>query len=280
MNALIPLLSLVCLLAAAAAQAPPAPPEPKAPAAWPALRDADKARVLALVGQFRKSDPKLHEAASKELKALGAGAAPLVMQQVSDRAADVNAHLFAVLEAIVAPEHGPLLAKEAGKPGVELRRWLAGRLCRLHDPQSVRALESLRTDADPATAFHAQLGLLAQRRRDALPAVLAHARTNWAEVGPVVAEVLPAARSGECALWVFEAIASAPAAEQMTGLRLLRHLMTREQGMLLRTYLQASDHTVKREAVNTARVLHGEPPIENLTVFQAIEQAKQWLEKL
>ena len=38
--------------------------------------------------------------------------------------------------------------------------------------------------------------------------------------------------------------------------------------------------TWKREAVNTARVLHGEQPQENLTVFQSIEQAKQWLNKL
>jgi hypothetical protein len=37
---------------------------------------------------------------------------------------------------------------------------------------------------------------------------------------------------------------------------------------------------VKREAINTARVLHGEEPIENLSVFQAIEMAKQWLDKL
>jgi hypothetical protein len=54
----------------------------------------------------------------------------------------------------------------------------------------------------------------------------------------------------------------------------------KEQASLLRHYLEASDHTVKKEAINTARVLHGEPPLENLPVFQAIEMSKEWLKKL
>jgi hypothetical protein len=110
--------------------------------------------------------------------------------------------------------------------------------------------------------------------------VLQAAKQRWQEFGPLVAEVLPRARSAECGDWVFTAIAPASAADQMAGLRLARYLMVRQQGVILRTYLQAPDHTVKREAINTARVLHGEEPIENLSVFQAIEMAKQWLDKL
>jgi hypothetical protein len=66
----------------------------------------------------------------------------------------------------------------------------------------------------------------------------------------------------------------------MAGLRLLRHLMVKEQGALLHRYLDAGEHTVKREAINAARCLHGEAPIENLSVFQAIEMAKQWRAKV
>jgi hypothetical protein len=96
----------------------------------------------------------------------------------------------------------------------------------------------------------------------------------------MIAEVLPQERSLECGNWVFESIAKAGAADQMTGLRLLRSLAVREHGLVLRAYLDAPDHTVKREAINAARALHGEPPIENLAVFQAIEMAKEWKNKL
>ena len=36
----------------------------------------------------------------------------------------------------------------------------------------------------------------------------------------------------------------------------------------------------EREAINAARVLHGEPPIENLPVFQVVQHQQEWLKKL
>ena len=79
---------------------------------------------------------------------------------------------------------------------------------------------------------------------------------------------------------VWERIAQARATDKMAGLRLLRHLATLDQKTLLRSHLESPDFTVKREAINTARVLHGEAPLEKLSSFQAINLAKQWLQKL
>lgn len=268
---------------AQAQKTPTAPAQAQAPdklGEWPALKDTDKDRVLAFVGQFRKADPQLHAEARKQLVALGDAAAPLIMQQVSDRADNTNTHLFAVLDEVLTARHTALMAREAKKPRIELRRYLIQRLCRLGDPDLAAVFESLQKDKDEQTVFYAQLGLLALKRRESLPAVLAYTKTRWSEVNTLVAEVLTPARSRELGDAVFEAIAKAPAVDQMTGLRLLRYLMVKEQGVILRGYLEASDHTVKREAVNTARVVHGEAPIDNLSVFQAIEQAKQWLQKL
>ena len=61
--------------------------------------------------------------------------------------------------------------------------------------------------------------------------------------------------------------------------RLLRYLGTKDTVVVVRNYLTAEDHTVKKEAVNTMRALHGQEPIENLPVFQVIEMAKEWLTK-
>lgn len=290
MNDTLRTLTVTAFLAAAnaaVAQDPPPKPAPApapAPATrldeWPALKPTEKDRVRALAKQFHKEQEKLQDDARQQLAAIGAGAAPVLIRLVTDRAENVNEHVFRVLDEIVTKDHAALLAREVGSPSVELRRYLLRRLCRFGDATLVPVFTSAAADKDPDVAFYASLGLLGAGQKAGLAAVLAAARTRWAQVGDLVAEVLPAARSADCATWVFEAIAQAPPAEQMAGLRLLRYLMVEQQRMLLRTYLQASDHTVKREAINTARVLHGEAPIENLSVFQAIEMAKQWLEKL
>lgn len=272
---------------AAIAPAQQAKPAPAAPATadaklaeWPALKDADKAKTLALVDQFRKPETKLHEPAHKALVALGAGAAPLIMQQCADKTDGVNAQLFAVLDESLGRPHAALMARESKKPRTELRRYLVRRLCRMGDKDLTAYFETMAKDADPETAFCAQLGAYAQGKTDWLPAILEHCKANWPTMGPVVAEAFAPARSRELAAPVFEAIAPKGAVEQMAGLRLLRHLMVKEQGALLHRYLDAGEHTVKREAINTARCLNGEAPIENLSVFQAIEMAKQWRAKV
>jgi hypothetical protein len=270
---------LVSLAAPLAAQADGKPAATKLEE-WPALKDTDKDRVRALAGQFRKPDPALHEEAKKQLVAIGDAGAPVLMSLVSDRAENSNDVLFAILDQVTGPQHAALLARETKKPGVELRRYLARRLCRFGDASLTGLFETLQKDKDEATAFCAQLALLAQRRREAVQPVLAYTKTRWKDVGDLVAEVLTPARSRELGELVFEAIAKAAPVDQMAGLRLLRFTMTKDQGTLLRVYLEAAEHTVKREAVNTARVLHGEPATDNLSVFQAIEQAKQWLQKI
>ncbi len=287
----LPLAALCCalfLLPSATAQAePPAPPkaepqgeQPKKLAEWPELKEADKNRLLPLVGQFKKADPELQAAASKELIEIGAGGAPLLFQQVADRAENGNAQLFTVFDAMLDRRHAALMARECKKPRVELRRYLIKRLCAFADPDVLPVLQATTKDKDELTAFYSQLGVLALRQREAVAPVLAYTKVHWKEVSDFVATVLPAGRSTDTGLWLFEAITKAPPADQMAGLRLLRYLATKEQASLLHRYLEATDHTVKKEAVNTARVLHGEEPLENLSVFQAIEMSKQWLQKL
>ena len=90
---------------------------------------------------------------------------------------------------------------------------------------------------------------------------------------------IPGAFAQLCRLAFHLVLPLIPVADQMAGLRLLRQLAVKDHVVVVRGYLGSPDHTVKREAVNTMRVLHGEAPIENLTVFQAIEMAKEWQKK-
>jgi hypothetical protein len=109
--------------------------------------------------------------------------------------------------------------------------------------------------------------------------VLERCRRDWLEVQPLVAEVLPNARGDALGRAVAEAIAKATAPVQASGLRLMRYLATENQVVIVRNYLSAEDHNVKKEAVNAMRALHGQAPIEDLPVFRVIEMAKEWLSK-
>lgn len=266
-------------------QQPSTPPTPAAPATtqlaeWPKVGEGDRKKIVGAIGQFTKSDKSLHAPAHKRLIEFGDLAAPLVMLAVSDRTLEANPPLYAVLDELLQPRHAALLARETKKPQSELRRYLTLRLIRFHDPAQLPTLQELAKDKDEQTAFFASLGLLALQQKEALPATLAYARTHWAEVTRLVAEVLPAARSNEAADWVIAAIGNGSAVEQMTGLRLLRYLLPKERATELKPFLKASDHTVLREAINAARVVHGEDPIENLPVFQAVKHQQEWLKKL
>ena len=254
--------------------------EPTKLEAWPTLKEAERERVLPLLELVRKVDSPQHEPAHKQLVAMGDAAVPLILQQIQDKNDNSNAPYFALLDQALGKQHAALMAREVKKQKVELRRYLMRRLCRFGDASLKSVFDSGRKEKDEQTAFFAALGLLGLKQRDALEPVLAYSKPRWAEVAPIVAEALAGARAQECGTWVFESIAKAPPADQMAGLRLLRYLMVKEQAVILRGYLESPDHTVKREAINAARVLHGEQPVENLSVFQAIEQAKQWLKKL
>lgn len=249
-------------------------------AKWPVLKKAVSDRVRASARQFRKPQEKLHEEANRKLIAIGAGVAPVLIPMINDRAESTNEHLFAVLDAVTNKTHASLLAREAKRPSVEWRRYLMRKLAGFHDADMAAVFKPALKDKDPDITIYAGLGLLSLGKHDGLDIVLLAAKQRWTEFGDITSKVLPAGRSGKCALPVFEKIASARPTDQMAGLRLLRYLMVKDQGMMLRTYLKSSDFAVKKEAINTARVLNGEKPLEKLSSFQAIDQAKKWLQKI
>ncbi len=247
---------------------------------WPALEKKLRDRLLACLKQFRKDDEKLHAGAQNRIVAIGDPGVPILMQRVVDRPDNINEHLFAVFDAVLDERHAALMAREIKKPKIELRRYLVKRLSRFHDRDMLPVLRATMKDKDPETAFHGALGALGLGERTAVEPVIEYSKSRWAEVGDAMAAVLPAARSRQAGNWVFEAIVDKPAGVKMSGLRLARYLATKDHHVILRTYLQAHEHAVKKEAVNALRVMHGQEPLEKLTVFQVIGMAKDWLKKV
>jgi hypothetical protein len=272
------------------AQAPPASPaaapeqgqEKKPPqklAEWPALKPADQDRVAALVSQFRKDKPEGRKVAADNLVALGDGTTPYLIRLISDRDEATNEQIFAVFDRVLGPQHAALLARESKSSKPDIRRYVVRRLCRFVDPEMKPVLQVATKDADSDIAFFGQLGLLALRDPSTLDAVIDRSITGWSGIRELAAEVLPAARSDDMGRAVAEKIAKGTTQVQAAGLRLFRYLGTKELAVIPRTYLTAEDNNVKKEAVNAMRALHGEQPIENLSVFDSIRMSKEWANK-
>lgn len=284
------LLALAVTGAPAPCQRPPAPPRPAARAPeqqrpeklteWPELKKADRDRARASAKQLRKTKEALRSAAVEKLVAMGAGVAPVLIPLVSDRPQNVNASLFAVLDRVTDARHAALLGRESGRKSVAWRRYLTRRLAGLRDVELLPLLRKRFEDKDEDIAFYASLGALALGDDGGLDTVLKAARERWTEQRELIAATLTPARSAAVGLKVWERIGAARPTDKMAGLRLLRYLATEDQKMLLRSYLESADFAVKRAAINAARVLHGEPALEKLSSFQAINLAKQWLQKL
>ena len=254
--------------------------DPHKLSAWPKLgkRDGDRARAAAK--QFRKPRAQLHSAASERLKHLGAGVAPVLIPLISDRAQNINEHIFEVLDHVVDETHAALLARETKRKSVECRRYVARRLAGMRDKETLPVLKRMLADKDEDVAFFAALGALAVGEDIGVDGVLAAARQRWGEQRALIAATLTPARSDRAGMRIWLRIEGARPTDQMAGLRLLRYLATKSQRGRLRRYLGSADFAVKREAINTARVLHGEAALEKISSFQAINLAKQWLEKL
>ena len=88
------------------------------------------------------------------------------------------------------------------------------------------------------------------------------------------------ARSTETGSWLLEQMAKASPVDRAAGLRLIRHLGTKDQSGALKAYLDNEDRTVVKETVNALRCMNGEAPMENLSVFDGINMAKAWKAKL
>jgi len=180
---------------------------------------------------------------------------------------------------MLTPEHRALMAEQAKKKKIELRKYLLRRLCMMADPASKPAFEPFRKDADETVKLYANLGLAAIKDGDALLVVLEMTRKAWADYVDLVKQALPPARCSECAAVVWTFIQKEGNEAKAAGLRILRYVGTEAEKPAIKTMLTSEDHGVVKEAINALRVIHGMDPLETLSAFDAIGMAKEWQSK-
>ncbi len=270
------------------AQEPPKK-DPPAPTSWPKLSssDAKRAKNKATLVGLSGDDEEVAKASAAEadLVAYGTGVAPVILRRLGDREVaelpESAAALGRILDAVCTPEYAGLIAERTTDRSVEVRRWSVGWIGRHTLPDQEKALRRALGDDDAAVSFRAALGLLGLGNGDVLDKVLADCMEDWRSKAALVDSIAAPGRSNELAQALVDRIANAPVNERVTGLRLARSLCPKDYAAVLGTFLDDDAATVKKEAINALRVVvDGDEPLENLSVFQAIDAAKKWKERL
>lgn len=279
--------ALAALSAAPLAQQPPTPPERgrpparPAPPKWPRLPREQAERIGDLVRALHSPKAATRERAERELRGMGAAVAPRLLARMSDHRTNVNPALERVLDAVTVPEHAPLLARELRSKKRSVRSWALRRLAEWHVRALAPAFRKALADRDPEVAFRAAVACVSTGNLEPLERVFARCIEGWHELPPWVQKALAGARGPEATAWIARRIAKAPVLEQIAGVRLLRVLGDRSAVPLAARYLDSEHHALKKAAINALRaIVDGAPPLEDMTVFQAIELAKRWRRKL
>jgi hypothetical protein len=280
------LLALVLPIAAAPALAQAAqdkktdkPQKVQAPR-WPEMSKADQSKGRKWLKLLASKKDKTHQKASDELLALGVGMGDLMFKRMTDSPRNFNERIVFVLEQILKPSHSPLIALHASHKSTFARRYVFKKLAMFGQDGLTPVFKKARKDKDIEVSYYASLGLVKTARDfDALDQIFKRCEEEWGEIGDEVSRYLADSRSEKFCPWIYKKLASKEITEHIALLRVMRSIAPKESKSLVRRFLDSEHSILKKEAINTLRVIvDGEKPIplKKLTVFQIIKMAKEW----
>jgi len=258
---------------------PPSPPkEEVAEVTWPEISRVQKQKIQRLCRTLKTTKKvERRDKAEAELIAIGSGVAPVLIDRLTDFPKNINEPIGRVLDRVTRPEHAPLLAALAADQTVATRSYVVRRLTSFRLPAMAPVFRHARKDRDASVSFLAALGMASAGDSGSLDEIFERAMTGWKDLAPQLAVALPGVRGTAATQLVLKKMRDGGDIAEVTGLRLLRSLAERSAAGDIAGYLDSESHNVKKAAINALRVIVDKaPPLEELSVFQAIEMANQW----
>jgi len=282
---------VTALAGAARAEDPPAPaPEAAKPAeekltAWP--KPADKDVLLTDIERVIKAHVA-EMAAQGHAGLVGAGAAavPFVLERYGkERNEEAQDRLHAVLMEITAANQTRLLAKEFESKLAPVRVFTLHRAAAFPDPGIVAAAEKAWArlakagdKADPDERYSAALCAASAGSVVGIEALFdACQGKRWDREKRQIRAALEGARGKAATDFLVAKLENADRKTKVAVLRMLAGCGEKAQAARLRPFLDEEDNTIRVTTINALRgMVDGEPPIEDLAAFEAIELAKTW----
>ncbi|MEM1453399.1 MAG: hypothetical protein AAF726_23465 [Planctomycetota bacterium] len=304
----------VLALAAAVALASPVPTPlhaAVAPAALQAEADADEkatawptaddeAAVKRSVSKLRKARNEEMEAGGRaEVIAAGPAAAPILLRALGkEKDAAARARITDALDAVTAVQHTRLLAAHLEESSDALRRYAVRRVAVLGDAGLLERADALmealeeraanpkaRKKVDPLDLDLAAVLCLSTGSPRGLGRVLVLAEPeSWVEWRETLRPASAGARAAgdEVARSIAGTLLGAEeVSDRVAALNLLAYAGSKELSRAVLPSLDAEENQVKVAAINALRMMvDGDPPLDKLSTFDAIERANRWKSRL
>ena len=265
---------------------------------WPEPVDREQLRLD--VRRLRKAETEGMEQGAREgLRAEGAAAAPALLDALGrEDGEDARERIVSVLEVVTGAPHTRLLAARFDDSSHRVRAFALRRAAAFPDPGVRAAAEKARERAAVALEDEKlKSGERAERREELYLASLCataagslvgldelerRAREQWDRSGRELRTALEQVRGPEATARLLPDLESPDRATVVAALRLLAGCGERETAPpRIAPLLDHTDNEIRVAAINALRgVVDGQPPVERLPVFEAIERANAWKKRL
>jgi hypothetical protein len=254
---------------------------------WPELAEAERGRVKRDVERLRAARTEgMGAQAHEALVADGAAVAPALLAALGrERDEGARARIVAVLDLVTAAEHTRLLTPSFEDQSAEVRVWSLRRVARFPDPgvraQAEAALAAAREAskkqrAEQAEVLAAALAATSAGSTRGLDVLVETARERWNAEGAAIRAACEGARGPEASAAVVPGLAGERDAT-IAALNVLAGCGDRDTVEHVKPLLDSEDNGIRVAAINALRgMVDGEPPLDKLPVFDAIERAKRW----
>jgi HEAT repeat protein len=255
--------------------------------AWP--KPADEEQVKTDIDRVVAAHvPEMATAGRDGLVAAGAAVVPYVLPRYGrERDEEARKRLFEVLVATTGAEHTRLLAKSFDDKQVLVRTFALWRAAQFPDPELKKPAEAawarvakLADKADPDERYAVALCAASTGSIAGLPALWDATTTSkeWDKKKGELRAALEGARGKEASAWVLAKLDDkADRKVKVAVLRMLAGCGDKDSAARVKPFLDDEDNSIRVAAINALRgIIDGKEPIENLSAFEAIEEAKKW----
>ncbi len=255
---------------------------------WPALENkAAAAKEVKRLVKARTEQMGLDAAIN--LKEIGAGVVPSLLKALGiTRDKETEKRIVDVLDAVTGPLHTRLLAEHFQSKKPNTRRYALGRVAQLPDSGVVKQAEAAWAKASAERSrwekkgkYLAALCCASAGSEAGLELLIEYAGKKWGKVREDFALALPSLRSDELTGKLIERFGKVERQAQVDCLRMLSLCGTKASFDYIRPLLDSGDGSLKKAAINACRgIIENKPPLGNISVFDAIELAQKWKDRL
>ncbi len=256
--------------------------DPSKPTAWPKLSEKDKEELLRCYRSYRSAkEEEVRQKCEKQIAAFGKGGIPVLLLAVTNAKDEHVEPTYRLLNLLVGPEDVDLLLENTKSRKRNLRLYVLRACARLAQPKHSKAFEASLADEDSEIRFWASLAASRAGSVAGLEELKKVVNDRWKNLAAEIQAALEGIRGPEAVKNISRDLYSEELMVQLAAMRLLGCAGDSSAVAMLSPFLDQSDNRLKEGAVNALRgIIDRKPPVENLSVFQLIEEANRWKERL